>query len=160
MGHKQDIKSDPTLLRAKPWTYLEIQSGIYAISDHVNHAVLIYNSNSSGNFTGFGHTILPTTTRIVLGNGAAGRNSDASTLTDAFQNVGSPAVSMPVFKLYQPYGIAYDSTSGSLYVADRQNHRVLALSSAGKVLRILGEAGGAATNNSTSNIEGNFGNTP
>ncbi|MBL7669232.1 MAG: hypothetical protein JNM39_01990 [Bdellovibrionaceae bacterium] len=159
MGHKQDIKSDPTLLRAKPWTYLEIQAGIYAISDHVNHAVQIYNSNSSGNFTGFGHTILPTTTRIVLGNGAAGRNSDASTLTDAFQNVGSPAVSMPVFKLYQPYGIAYDSTTGSLYVADRQNHRVLALSSSGQVLRILGEAGGAATNNSTSNIEGNFGNT-
>lgn len=159
MGHKQDIFTDGTLLRAKPWTYLEIATGIYAISDHVNNVVMIYNSNSSGSFTGFGQTIAPLTVRVVIGNGSAGRNSDASTLTDVFQSVGSPAVTMPVFKLNQPYGIAYDSVRSALYISDYTNNRVLALFSTGKTLRILGETGGAASNNATTNVDNTFGNT-
>ncbi|MBV6514035.1 MAG: hypothetical protein FMNOHCHN_03621 [Ignavibacteriaceae bacterium] len=159
MGHTEDIATDPTLLKSRPFNFIEIATGIYAISDRSNHVIILYNSNSSGNFTGLGVTVAPKTAKVVIGNGAAGRNDDASLSagTDVFQNVGSPAVSMPVFKLNNPSGLAYDSVRSILYITDYSNHRVLALNGSGKVVRILGQSGGNATNVTASNTDNGYG---
>jgi hypothetical protein len=159
MGDGEDVTTTPTKLKIKPWAMIEIQSGIYIVSDQTNHTVLVYNSNSSGDFTGFGKTVSPKTVKVVIGNGAAGRNSDASIQTPAFQSVETPAKSIPVFKLNNPYGLAYDSSTGVLYISDYTNNRVIALSSTGDAYRILGEAGGTASNNLATNVENAFGNT-
>ena len=159
IGHGQDITTDPTMLKGRPTNTLEIEAGVYAVSDIQNHLVYIYNSNSSGNFVGLGKTILPGTMQVVIGNGANGRNNDASNLTDAFQSVGIPSVSMPAFKVDEPRGLAWDDTNQVLYIADRYNNRVLALNSNGKVLRILGETAGGASNVTASNTDNTFGNT-
>ncbi len=151
MGHGQDNYTDPTLIRAKPFMFIEISSGVYVMTDMVNHTVNVYNSNTSGSWVGLGQTVAAKTTKVVLGSGALGLNDDASTFYAAFQAVGSPSVSMPSFKLNNPRGVAWDSTRSVLYVADSSNHRVLALNSSGNVLRVLGLSGAATTNNSTTN---------
>ncbi len=159
MGHNQDITTDPTNLKSRPINLVELETGVYAVSDNYNNVVFVYNSNSSGNFVGLGKTILPMTMQVVLGNGSPGRNNEASNFTDAFQSVGSPPVSVSTFKLNDPRGVAWDDINRVLYVADRGNHRVLALNSNGKVLRVLGEPGAAASNVTASNTDNTLGNT-
>lgn len=153
MGHTQDISTDPTLLKAKPYKIIELEANVYAFTDHVNHTVMVYNANTGGaNKSYFGRTIAPKTAEIVLGNGAQGRNSDASSSVPAYQTVGtSPTVNMPNFKLNEPRGLAYDSVKNVLYVADRLNRRVVALNSSGNVYRVLGLTAAGSTQDATTN---------
>jgi hypothetical protein len=154
MGHGQDILTDQTLLKAKPYAVIELETNVFAFSDHLNNAVVVYNANSSGpSKSYFGQTIAPRTAKVVVGNGAPGRNSDASSPAPAFQTVGTlpTQVSVPVFKLNEPRGLAYDALRNILYIADRLNHRVIALNSAGQAYRVLGSSGGATSQNATTN---------
>lgn len=154
MGHGQDIYTDPTLLKARPYQIIEIETNVFVFTDHINHSVILYNANPNGaDKSYFGQTVPPRTAKVVLGNGAAGRNSDASSPVSAYQTVGTPPtqVSMPSFKLNEPRGIAYDSTRSILYVADRYNRRVLAINSSGMVSRVLGLTAAGNTQNATTN---------
>jgi hypothetical protein len=162
IGHGQDITTDPTVLKSRPFHITEIDNDIYAVSDFNYHLVYVYN-DSNTDFIGLGKTILPGTMQVVLGNGANGRNADASpeSLGNAFQNVGpiGSQVSMPAFKLNEPRGVAWHEGTQRLYVADRYNHRVLAINSQGKVRRILGLDSGLFTNNASTNTDGADGHT-
>lgn len=154
MGHNQDILTDPTLLKARPTYIIELEAGVYAFSDIASHVVVVYNSNSGGgNKSYFGQTIAPGKAMVVIGNGAQGRNNDASSPVSVWQTVGTAPtqVTMPNFKLNEPSDLAYDSVRGVLYIADRYNRRVIALNSSGMAYRVLGLTGGSNTQNSTTN---------
>ncbi len=162
MGNSQNIFDDQTLLKARPTNVIEIEPGVYAVAENLNHTVFIYNSNLSGDFIGLGKTVKPGTIEVVLGTGAVGKNLDGnnpfSSGDYAFQTITAPVeADIPLFKLNEPRGLAWDSIDEILYIADRNNNRVLGVNSSGRVSRILGSP--SAGNSTVFNMDGQNGNS-
>jgi hypothetical protein len=114
-------------------------SGNFFISDYDHHVIWYFN-NTVADITRMGIDIPAYHYRVIIGNGASGRSSDG------LKNIK--------FKLYEPRGMAYDTNSDSLFVADRANNRVVQILSDGTGRRVIGQANGAATNSSTHNVAG------
>lgn len=148
IGHREDVMYDPTRLKISPNHVIELEPNVYAYADGYYHVIGVVNDTNTSKMY-FGQTIPAGQMKVILGVGQRGRNSDASSYTSFW---GSNALGEPYpnFKVHDPTHLIYDSSGvGILYLADRGNHRVLALINsgprAGQVMRILGLANGATS---------------
>jgi hypothetical protein len=107
-------------------------SGGMFISDMVNNMVWFYNHNTTGDITVFGKVVGPKKLIALFGAGVAGVGLDGET----FNN----------FYLNGPIGMAWDSSSETLYVAEYNAHRIVRFTTSGTVgagYYFGGNAGGA-----------------
>ncbi len=135
MGDGEAVFSDLSLLKFRPKDIIALEPNVYAISDFLNHTVLVAN-NSGSTKVYFNKTIPHQSIKVVLGAGSRGLSNNASSFVDAF-NATSGA---PIFKLWSPSNLLYDQTTQTLFISDSHNLRVLALNNLGKVKRVLGLA--------------------
>ncbi len=138
-----DPLADQTLVRLRPHYLSEDDAGNLIVADGLSSVVGYFNRSSSP-VTRFGRTIPGGTLSYILGNGADGITIDG--------------VSTNSFKLNAPTGTAYDSATGSLYVADYNNHRVVKLDQDGVATTVLGATTGTWQGNTAAfNTDGNSG---
>ncbi|MCB0363148.1 MAG: hypothetical protein KDD35_10515, partial [Bdellovibrionales bacterium] len=120
--------------KIQPRGVIDDGSGNWIYSDSHNHGVWFFNRSGS-DIVRLGKTIPAGKTIMVVGNGAPGRTNEFDTYNS--------------YKLYNPYGLAYDSVGDRLFVADYSNHRVVMIDNSGMGKRILGTQGtgqGGVTN--------------
>jgi len=147
IGDDENVMLDPTLIKGRFRNTIELEPQVYAFTDWDAHIVGVINeSGTPKNY--FNKPIAPGKMRVVLGYGARGINSDLNSDEDAFNSV----TGIPRVKLHAPESLLYDSTSQLLYISDTQNHRVISLNQAGKVIRILGLGGGRDANDSVNSL--------
>lgn len=119
--------------------------GNLIFTDEINHVVWFWN-RSNQNISRWGMTLPAGQLKVIVGNGANGVTPDNATTNTTN-------------KLNYPRGIAYDSDTGFLYVADWNNWRVIRLGTDGRVVTVLGQIPGAAglINNAAGNTDGSLG---
>jgi DNA-binding beta-propeller fold protein YncE len=90
-----------------------------------------------------GEQILPSAVGLTQGPDASVYVVD-SELAQVFQIRAGAEIAIPVFprlKLTQPTGIAYDASSGRLYITDTAKHHILVVSATGEVIQTFGQRG-------------------
>ncbi len=141
MGNGNTPSADQTQMRIRPSYTTDDGAGNLIFSDQLNNTVNYFNRSGS-NISRFGITIPAGKMVAVLGNGANGVTPDNLYRT--------------AFKLNSPMDVAYDATSGRLYVADYTNHRVVMMDNTGLVTTVFGITGSAA-NSLAANTDGAIG---
>ena len=87
--------------------------------------------------------ILPSAVGLALGPGNSVYVVD-SELAQLFQIRPGAEIATPLFpqlKLTQPTGIAYDASTGRLYIADTAKHHIVVISAKGEVIKTFGQRG-------------------
>ncbi|MEN9723738.1 MAG: hypothetical protein RJB38_1724, partial [Pseudomonadota bacterium] len=130
---------DQTVVKVMPSEVIDDGNGNFIISDELHHGVLFYNRSAS-TVTFSGKAVSPGQLRLIVGNGSNGITQDEQ------QNTA--------FKLNTPRGIAYDSETKTLYIADQNNHRVAAIDSNGFAATVFGRIGDGSTNSNATNADG------
>ncbi len=109
------------------------------VSDPTNHVVWYYN-NTVADITKMGILVPAYDGRIIVGNGASGITSDG--------------LKNDKFKLWEPRGMDYRTSDGSLFIADKNNHRIVQILSDGTGRRVMGLSNRGTTNNASTNDTG------
>ncbi|MFK8139280.1 MAG: hypothetical protein AB8E15_13050 [Bdellovibrionales bacterium] len=109
----------------------------YFIADDSNDVVWFYN-RSVADVTVLGTTVPAGEIKVVVGMGSQGVGTS-----------GSNALS---YKLYNPYGMAWDSVRGDLYIASYSGHRIVRVTSSGIARHDI--CNGSTTNNEANNSDG------
>lgn len=117
-----DLTTDSSFVAFQPFDIEKHSTDAYFVSDRYNHGIWFLN-NSSSSITVLGLTIGPKRLKYIIGHSSYG-NNQPSTLDELYLN--------------NPSGMAYDNSSGALYIADTSNSRVLKIDSSGNVTRFAG----------------------
>ncbi len=117
MASDIDVSLNPTLVNMQPWQVEKHSTNAYFISDNARDGIWFYNGSGTSK-TIWGQVVASNKLKLVAGQGSFG-TSAAGTVSDLYMN--------------DPRGMAYDSVSGNLYVADYSNNRILKIDSSGAV---------------------------
>jgi hypothetical protein len=143
MGDTAIPTVDQTLVRVKPAYIIDDGSGNWIFSDQLNHTINFYNRSGAA-ITRWGITTAAGAMNVIVGNGANGLTID-STYNKSF-------------KLDTPMGIAYDSATKNLFIADYTNNRVAMIDNTGIAATVVGTTTGAIIGNAApGNTDGSLG---
>lgn len=134
MGSGLDVTSDKDKLRISPAWIEKHPSGGYFFSELDRHQVWFYNPNSTPQ-TVLGKSVPANSVTALFGQVYFGYGVDGESYTDYY--------------LYNPSGLAYDSSNDVLYVANRQRDRIVKFDSFGVGTTFAG--GGTSDTDGTAN---------
>ncbi|MFZ9595798.1 MAG: Ig-like domain-containing protein [Bdellovibrionia bacterium] len=141
-----DGPQSPSKVRISPSHVIADNQGNLIVADSASHVIWFWNRTGSL-VNRWGMIIQPQQLKVIVGNGASGRTRDNAINTQA--------------KLNSPSGLAYQSSTDDLFIADSGNNRVAKLSGAdGKLSTVLGQkpdGGSTPTNSTTGNSNGSPG---
>lgn len=129
-----NLATEASKVSLQPWNMVKHSANAYFITDQHRDGVWFWNGSGSA-ITLFGSiTVNANSLKFIIGQGAYGSNTP-STISDLY--------------LSDPRGIAYDTSAGSLYIADYSNNRIMKISSTGAVTQFAGgvTAASALANN-------------
>jgi hypothetical protein len=143
MGDGAIPSVDQTLVRLRPYYVIDDGAGNWIFADGLNYTVNFLN-RSGASITRWGITTPAGAMSVIAGNGANGLTIDG--------------VYNKQFKLDTNQGVAYDSATKNLFIADYSNNRVAMIDNTGLASTILGGTTGAAlANNLAGNTDGSLG---
>lgn len=122
-----DFTTQNTLVNILPFQIERHSTNAYFIADSSRDGIWFYN-NSGAAITVLGQTVANGKLKFIAGKGSFG-TSAAGNVADLYFN--------------EPRGMAYNSATGDLYVADYSNSKILKIDSAGTVTLF---AGGGSSN--------------
>jgi len=122
-------------VRIQPASIAKHPDGLF-ISDWQSHVVWFWNYSASS-VSVLGQTIDSQHIRVVAGNGTRGISS-------------TQGLNAKEFKLNSPTGMAWDAVTQSLFIADKDNNRIVRVTSTGLADKVM--CNGLATNNGTNNL--------
>lgn len=103
-------------------------NGGWFISDSYLDVVWFYN-DTSNTLTVLNIEVLPGTLKAVVGTGSRGSGTNGQSGRN--------------FPLYDPKGLAFNSSTGDLYIADYGNHRIIKVTSLGTATHFAGQYNGS-----------------
>lgn len=132
-----NLATESSKVALQPWNLVKHSTNAYFITDQHRDGVWFWNGSGSA-ITLFGSiTVNANSLKFIIGQGTYGSNTPSS-IADLY--------------LADPRGIAYDSASSALYIADYSNHRILKIDSSGLVSLFAG--GTTATSALANNTDG------
>jgi len=133
MNDDQDISTiDLETVRMFPSNIIEHPTGGYFVADLAFNVIWFYNTTASSK-TVLGSTVAPNHFKILVGNGALGPP-------------GTNGLYTTQFSINTPYGMAWESSTNSLYVAENSNARILKIDSTGFPTVFAGTGSGNGSN--------------
>lgn len=132
-----NLLTEANKVSMQPWNLVKHSTDAYFITDQHRDGIWFWNGSGSA-ITLFGSiTVNANSLKFIIGQGAYGSNTPSS-IADLY--------------LADPRGIAYDSASSALYIADYSNNRILKIDSSGLVSLFAG--GTTATSALANNTDG------
>ena len=137
MGSGINPSSNPQTAKIRPDYVVNDGNDNYFISDSLMDVVWFYNRSGS-DITVLNVTVPAGEVKVVAGTGAPG--------------TGTAGVAATSYRLYDPYGIAWNDTRKELYIASYNAHRVVHVGSDGIARHSI--CNGNTTNNEANHTEG------
>lgn len=137
MNGDLNLATQANKVSLQPWNMAKHSTNAYFITDQHRDGIWFWNGSNSSITLFNSITVNANSLKFIIGQGAYGSNSPSS-IADLY--------------LADPRGIAYDTSSSALYIADYSNHRIMKIDSAGIVTLFAG--GVTATSALANNTDG------